>query len=208
MILLLPVVLRSYSNMLKREKKRKQWRLNIQFQDALSGMTAALSAGYSVENSISETLVSLGCIYKENEMIVRQYVEMAQKIKLNTTIEEVFFDFARKSKIDDVQNFAWILYTAKRTGGDLVKITKRTNSMISERIEVNREIQTMISGKQLEAKVMNIVPLGIIIYLKLGCAGILDPLYHNVAGAFVMTVVLVIYLITYEVSQRIAGIEV
>ena len=206
--LLLPIAFTFYRNEKKQEDARLKWKLNLQFQDALVGMTSALSAGYSVENSITEALVDLRCIYKENDLIIQQFQQMEKKIRLNATIEEAFFEFANQSGIDDVLNFAWILFTAKRTGGDLLKITRNTSSMISERIEVNREIQTVITGKQLESKIMSLVPGGIIVYLKVGCAGFLDPLYGNVPGIMVMSVVLIFYFLAYQLSNEIIKIQV
>lgn len=205
---LLPISFFFYRNEKKQEVSRLKWKLNLQFQDALTGMTSALSAGYSVENSITEALVDLRCIYKENDLIIQQFQQIEKKIKLNATIEEAFFEFARLSRIDDVLNFAWILYTAKRTGGDLLKITRNTSSIISERIEVNREIQTIITGKQLESRIMSLVPAGIIVYLKVGCAGFLDSLYGNLPGVMVMSVVLVFYVLAYQLSNEIVKIQV
>lgn len=205
---LLPIAFFFYRDEKRQEVSRLKWKLNLQFQDALTGMTSALSAGYSVENSITETLVDLQCIYRENDLIIQQFQKMEKRIKLNATIEEAFFEFARLSEIDDVLNFAWILFTAKRTGGDLLKITRNTSNMISERIEVNREIQTVITGKQLESKIMSLVPAGIIVYLKIGCAGFLDSLYGNLPGIMVMSVVLIFYFLAYQLSNEIVKIQV
>lgn len=206
--LLLPIGFILYRNEKKQEVKRLKWKLNLQFQDALVGMTSALSAGYSIENSVTQALVDLRCIYNENDLIIQQFEQMEKKIRLNATIEEVFFEFANESSIDDVLNFAWILFTAKRTGGNLLKITRNASSMISERIEVNREIQTVITGKQLESKIMSLVPVGIIFYLKVGCAGFLDPLYGNLPGIMVMSVVLIFYFLAYQLSNEIVKIQV
>lgn len=205
---LLPIAFFFYRDEKRQEVSRLKWKLNLQFQDALTGMTSALSAGYSVENSITETLVDLQCIYRENDLIIQQFQRMEKRIKLNATIEEAFFEFARLSEIDDVLNFAWILFTAKRTGGDMLKITRNTSNMISERIEVNREIQTVITGKQLESKIMSLVPAGIIVYLKIGCAGFLDSLYGNLPGIMVMSVVLIFYFLAYQLSNEIVKIQV
>lgn len=208
MLLFSPLMIVYYRKGVRSIQTSMKWQLNLQFQDALAAMTSALSAGYSIENSISEARKDLLCIYKETDLIVKQYEEMEKKIKLNITVEDVFFDFAQLSEIEDIRNFAWILYTAKRTGGDLLKITRSTNEKIAERIEVNREIRTVISGKQLESNIMSVVPLGMILYLKLGCSGLLKPLYGNLAGIIVMTVMLVVYMIAYLWCSHIVNIEV
>lgn len=207
-IILAPCGVLLYQRKVKQKQEQMKWQLNLQFQDALAGMTAALSAGYSVENSINEALDGLRCIYKETDLIVEQFQWMTQRLRLNDTIEQTFFEFADRSKIDDIQNFAWILYTAKRTGGDLLQITRSTSHMIRERIEVNREVQTVIAAKRLESNIMSLVPAGIIIYLKLCCKGFLEPLYHNTAGMIVMSIVVILYAVAYLCAERLVRIEV
>lgn len=207
-IFLFPIGIIVYRSEMRKEVKRMKWKLNLQFQDALAGITAALSAGYSIENSITEALADLKCMYREKDLIIEQFQRIENRIRLNTTIEVAFLEFAKECDIEDIKNFAWTLYTVKRTGGDLAKIAKSTSTMISERIDVNREIQTVITGKQLESQIMGFVPAAIIVYLKYGCSGFLDPLYQNVVGNLIMTGVLIVYLLAYMLSRKIVSIEV
>lgn len=206
-IVLSPIIYVVYQRQTKKKKQQMKWKLNLEFKDALAGMTAAMSAGYSVENSIAEALTDLRCIYRDSELIVKEFQRMQQRIELNTTVEQVFFEFSERCEIDDVSNFAWILYTAKRTGGDLLKITRSTSNMISDRIEVSREIQTVIAAKKMESDIMSLVPAGIIVYLKLGCSGFLDSLYGNAAGICVMSMVLIGYFFAYLFAAKIVHIQ-
>lgn len=203
-----PMIYGVYHQQKKKWMDQQKWKLNQEFKDALEGITAALSVGYSIENAVTEALSDLRCVYKENDLIVKEFCRMSEKIKLNATVENVFFDFGKRSNIEDITNFAWILYTAKRTGGNLLQITRNTSNIISERIEVNREIQTVITGKRLESNIMSLVPAGIIVYLKFGCQGFLDPLYRNAAGIFVMSIVLFFYILAYLLSIRLVKIQV
>lgn len=74
--------------------------------------------------------------------------------------------------------FAQVLHIAKRTGGDLIAITRMTADRISEKMEVKREILVMIAGKQMEAQIMKLMPLAIILYFWVFSPGFLDPLYR------------------------------
>ena len=56
---------------------------------------------------------------------------------------------------------------------------KRTAQNISEKMEIQREIQTMIAGKKMEANCMTAIPLFIILYLQICSPGFLDPLYEG-----------------------------
>ena len=97
---------------------------------------------------------------------------------------------------------------AKRSGGDFVQIIHGTVESIRDKIQVEEEILTMIAEKRLEQKVMNVIPLFLLLYLDLISPGYLDILYGNLFGIIVMTISLGGYGAAILLSERIAKIEV
>ena len=96
-------------------------------------------------------------------------------------------DFAEESKVEDIIYFAEIFRYAKRSGGDLISIIRNTTQIIQQKEEVLSEIDTIISGKRMEQRVMSIIPAAIVVYLKFTAAEFIQPLYGNVYGAVMMT---------------------
>ena len=123
-------------------------------------------------------------------------------------VEKLMLELGERSGIEDIRMFSEILMTAKKTGGNLVKIMKRTADNISEKIETKREIETVIAGKKMEARCMNVIPFGIIVYLRVFSPGFLDPLYGNLAGILIMTVSLMVYAGAFWWSYKITDISV
>ena len=79
---------------------------------------------------------------------------------------------------------------------------------MGEKIDVEREIHTVISAKKMELRIMSVIPFAMIVYLRLSFPEFLSVLYGNVAGIIIMSVCLAIYLVSYEVGKRIVEIEV
>ncbi len=104
--------------------------------------------------------------------------------------------------------FTSILQIAKKGGGDLIGIIKMTAGNISDKAEVNREIETIISSKKYEQMIMNFIPVFIIAYVDFASPGLLSQLYGNLFGVIVMSVCLVIYITAFLLSVKITGIEV
>jgi tight adherence protein B len=127
---------------------------------------------------------------------------------MNQPVEVILKDFADRSGIDDIKNFAEVFDTAKRTGGDLIKIIRSTGNIIRDKIEVKREIITMITAKKFESNIMNLIPFGIIVYLRMFSPDFLSPLYHNLFGILFMTAILVIYYGISRIAMKITSIEV
>lgn len=194
----------------QRSEKIKQirWRLNLEFRDSILSLSAALNAGYSIENSMREALYDMTILHGKEALIVKEFEYMVSQITMNRTMEEVWQEFAIRSEVEDIYSFAEVLVTAKRSGGDLIKIIKGTSEVIGDKIDIKREILTITTGKRLETRIMNMIPLGIILYMWIFSPGFLDPLYHNIIGIIIMSIALVGYYGATFMSKRIMNIEV
>lgn len=190
----------------KNSKERRQ--LVTQFKDGMVAVSFALNAGYSIENSFREAVKELMTLYGSQSAIVVCFEKMLRRIKNNENIEDVLSEFAIKTQIEDIMYFADVFGYAKRSGGDLISIIKNTASTIRDKIEVDAQIQTAISGKKMESAVMAVMPFGILGYMKLSSPGFIDALYHNVIGVIFMSVCLVIIGCMNVVARRIVNIEI
>ena len=87
----------------------------------------------------------------------------------------------------------------------MIEIIRDTASTIRQKVEVEQEIQTIISGKKMEVKVM---PFAMIGYLRITSPEFLVSLYGNVAGIIVMFICLFIYAIAVWFAKRIIEIDI
>jgi tight adherence protein B len=190
----------------ERIKKRKQQLANS-FKDLMESMMAALTAGYSLENSIREARRDLSLLYSKDSYIMIELCDMCRKLDLSFPVEKLFESLGERSTEEDICTFSQVLSTAHRSGGNLVKIMGQTSNNIREKIELKNEIETMISGKKLESRCMCVIPLLIILYLRIFSPGFLDPLYGNLIGACIMTVFLAIYAGGFMMAKKIMDIS-
>ncbi len=208
-ILVLSPVIPFYRSIRAKElMKEQKWRLNLEFRDGIAALAAALEAGYSAENAYEEAYKDLRQIYQEGALILREFSGIIHQIKMSIPVEKALYDFGERTGIEDIQSFSEVFHTAKRTGGDLIHIIKSTSSIISDKIEVKREINTLITGKRLEANIMKLTPLLILFYFSVSSPDFLTPLYHNLSGVLIMTLFLFSYLGAYLLIDKIVAIEV
>lgn len=195
----------------KKEKDKRDKRiiiLNMEFKEAILSLASSLSAGYSIENAFKEGLKDMSLIYGTESLIVKEFQYIAGRIEMNVTIETLLEEFAGRSGVEDIKSFSQVFSTAKRTGGDLILIIQSTVENISQKIEVKREIITIMTQKQFEQKIMSMVPFIIIIYINLTSPGFLDPLYGNSTGIIIMTACLMAYLFSSYISKKIIEIHI
>ena len=187
--------------------EKRKWQLMVEFRDALTSMIAALSAGYSMENAVAEALRDLTLLYGEERIILHELRDIRGRVELGVPLDELFYDLGVRSGVSDIIVFSQVYTTARRSGGNLVKVMKRTAEAISEKTDIEREVRTMIAGKRLEALCMMVIPLLIIVYLRVFSPGFLNPLYHGMTGRLFMTVALGAYLAAVWWSRRIMNIR-
>lgn len=205
---LLPVYL-LYGRQRKRKliQNRKK-ELAIQFKDALLAVSANQRAGYSVENAFRQAYEDMILLYGRASPICKELYTVIIGLSNNLILEKLLYDFGKRSGIEDIIEFAEVFAAAKRNGGNMTEVIERSVSVIEEKIGTEREIQVLISAKEMEQKIMNIVPFGILLYISITSKGFFDVLYHNLPGVCIMTVCLMIYIGAVMLSSKIVNIEV
>jgi len=206
--ILLPIVILYLKMMETQLATKKAYRLNLQFKDAILSISASLSTGYSIENSVRESYKEMVLLHGEDSLICGELRNMLRQIGVNIQIEKIFEEFSMRTGLEDIEVFSSILQIAKKGGGDLISIIKSTATNISEKVELKREINSMISSKKYEQSIMNLIPLFIIIYVDFASPGLISNLYGNVFGVIVMTICLLLYIAAYGLSLKITKIEV
>lgn len=207
MILSSPICIGLMKTFKKKRIQDRKWELQSQFKDGIQSISNALNTGYSIENSFGEAIKDLNLLYEKDALIIKEFRFIQRQITMNKNVEELILEFGRRSGVDDILSFAEIISTAKRTGGDLIKVIKITSDNISERMEIQREIKTLITAKKLEGNIMSLLPVFIILYLRISMPGFLMPLYTTFVGRMVMTSALLTYVAAVWLLQKIINIQ-
>lgn len=188
--------------------KQRQEELRLQFREAILALAASLKAGYSVENAFVSAVSELQELYGEGGMITKEFSYIAHQLRMNRTVESLLMEFARRSGLEEAENFAEIFAVSKRSRGELVSVVSHVVHVLGDRIQVREEIRLMTAEKQLEQKVMSLMPYLIVLYVDFSSPGFFSQMYETMAGRTVMTGCLAVYLAACILAGRILKIEV
>ena len=187
-------------------KKEQQFRR--QFRDSIQEMSSVLKAGYSVENAIREVNKDLTPMYEKDSRIRKEFNRMVHQLEMKIPVISVLEAFAARTGQEDVEDFVNVFAASKKSGGDSITIIRNAVRIISEKIDTEKEIQTLIASKKFEFEIMCAVPFAIILYMKLTFREFLSVLYGNAAGVIIMTICLTVYIAAYITGRKIIRIEV
>ena len=170
---------------------------------SLQSLTAALEAGQAFENAMLEV-----CREKEREgrdqsMVGKEFRIMAQELSMNVPIEQVWSHFAGRCRQQDVREMAMVIGAGKRTGGNLIHVMRRCMVQIAEKMEVHRQIDTVLSARKLELRLMLLMPFVILLYLRVVFGNMISLMYGNLTGVIVMTFCLGLYVAAGVLGYRI-----
>lgn len=207
-LLLLPGAWLFLSEQKKTLQTKRKREMTRQFMDGIQMLSASLQAGYSVENSLHEALCELQKVYERDAFIVQEFRFMDAQARMSRSLESLFLDFGRRCAVEDIQSFAEVFLTAKRSGGDLLAIIRNTVSCIRQKQETMLEIETCLAGKVMEQNIMSLIPILILAYVKLTSPEFLTAMYGNAVGVAVMGGCFVVYVIAYLWGRGIMQIEV
>lgn len=206
--LLIPFALFDYKNMKKLKLEKQKYQLTVQFKSVMESVVTSLNAGYSLERSFADSRKDLLLLYDKTALIFQELDYILAGLEMNIPLEKLLKDFGDRSGIEDIRNFANVVMVAKRSGGNLIHIIQKTVNSIMDKLAVEEEIETLITSKKLEERIMMVMPYGIIFYLRMTNGELLQVLYHNVLGVVLMTVFLTVIYIADMWAGKIMEIRV
>ena len=188
------------------EKRKNE--LSGQFVEFLQVIMSSLKAGTSLERAILSARERLYSLYNNDSLIIIELLSMERSLKMNIPVEDILYDFGKRSGIEDINQFAEVCKVSKRAGGNLIKVMEHTIRCIVDKNEMEREIQAFISGKKIEGKFMTAILPAILLYMNISMSDMMKSLYQSSLGKAVMSGVLVGYGLCCLWFDKITDIKV
>lgn len=146
------------------DKKRND--LKLQFRELLDALATSLGSGKNVVDSFKSAYDDLRIIYSDETAVIKELAIILDGMNNNVDIEVSLKDFAIRSGIADIESFANVFETCYRKGGNIRDVIKNTQQILSEKMEVEMEIQTIVSGSANEQMIMTVLPIALIAIIK------------------------------------------
>ena len=131
-----------------------------------------------------------------------------RKFNYAVPLSEAFADFAERSGLEDVASFASVYKTIEGKSSRADEIVRETQQIISDKMEIEMEIETLMSAAKSEVNIMLFLPLVILLVIGYAGAGFMDAIYTTVAGRCVATGGLVIFVVSYLLAQKFSSVEI
>ncbi|MBP3335341.1 MAG: hypothetical protein J6L61_04275 [Ruminiclostridium sp.] len=185
-------------------KQKKE--LSHQFRDMLDALTTSIGAGKNVNDSFFGIYEDLKIQYDSDAYILHELEVIISGIHNNIAIEDVLEDFGVRSGNDDILSFANVFRISYRKGGNIKDIIRNTHSILSDKMEIAEDIETLVTSNKLEQNIMTLMPIVLIAAIKM-----MSPEFANnfvtTTGIISTTASIVIFVAAYFIGKAVLDIK-
>mgnify|MGYP004460045735 FL=1 len=187
-------------------KKRKN-DLRLQFRELLDALATSIGSGKNIVDSFKSAYDDLSIIYNEDASIIKELAIILDGNNNNIEIEKSLMDMGLRSGIDDIVSFANVFETCYRKGGDIKDVIKNTQQIINEKMEVQMDIETIVTSSKNEENVMTVLPIALIALIKL-MSPEFSANFVTPVGIISTTIAIVMFVIARKVGQKVLDIKI
>ena len=193
-----------------REEQLLEKRRNIlkrQFRDMLEALSTSFGTGKNVRDAFAAAHQDMKSQYEEDAFIVKELEVINSGINNSINVEKVLQDFAYRSGVKEIQNFADVFEITYRKGGNINQVVRNTYIILSDEMEVAEEIRTIVYSSRNEQNMMLIMPVVLVSLIKLSSADFARN-FATPVGVMTTTVAIIIFAISYFIGRKILNIKV
>jgi len=187
--------------------KKRTLKLRIQFFDLLEAMSVAMRAGNPMLRALQSAREDLILIYPQDSDIIVETDVIIGRFYNAVPLSEAFSDLAQRSGLEDIASFASIYATIEGKSGRADEIVRETQQIISDKMEIEMEIDTLMTAAKSEVNIMLSMPLVILGIIGYAGAGFMDAIYTTEAGRIVSTGGLVIFIISFILARKFSNVK-
>ena len=187
--------------------KKRTNNLRLQFFDLLEAMSVALRAGNPLIRALESARDDLALMYSEDSDIMVEIDIVIGKFNNAVPMSEAFLDIAERSGLEDIASFASVYATIEGKSGNADEIIRETQQIIADKMEIEMEIDTLMTAAKAEVNIMQLMPLVILGVIGYAGAGFMDAIYTTAPGRIVSTFGLMVFIISYILARKFSNVK-
>jgi len=187
--------------------KKRLLKLRVQFFDLLEAMSVAIRAGNPMLLSLQSAREDLILIYPENSDIIIELDIIIGRFNNAVPLSVAFSDFALRSGLEDITSFASIYATIEGKSGRADEIIRETQQIIADKMEIEMEIDTLMTAAKSEVNIMLLMPIVILGVIGYAGAGFMDAIYTTGAGRIVSTGGLIVFVLSFIMARKFSNVK-
>lgn len=182
-------------------------KLRKQFIDLLDSLSSSISSGKNVPSAFVAAREDLSVQYTPDAFIMQEVDNIISGIKNNIDVGSMLLNFGERSGIPDIRTFGRVFETAHSKGANLKDVVRNSHLILSNKCEIEAEIETKVASNKNEQYIMLIMPVILIAMIKMAGSDFGDN-FTTPSGIISTTIAIGMFIGSYFLGRQILKIEV
>lgn len=182
-------------------------KLRTQFIDLLDSLATSISSGKNVPNAFVAAREDLLVQYQPDAYIVQEVDNIISGIQNNIDVGSMLINFGERSGIQDIRTFGRVFETAYSKGANLKDVIRNSHAILSNKCEIEAEIETKVASNKNEQNIMVIMPIILVGMIKMAGSDFASN-FTTPTGILCTTIAIGAFIGAYLLGRKILKIEV
>ena len=183
-------------------RRRRRERFNLQLVDALSALSNALRAGYSILQAIEAV------VRERQNPIAQEFGMLLQQIRVGRRFEEALQNLEERVGSEDLSLMVRSIEIARQTGGNLTEVFDKISVTIRERMRVEGRIRALTSMGRLQGRVVGLMPFALLLLMTLVDPRMMNAFFASGMGRGLLLLMLALELAGALMIRKMTRIDV
>lgn len=175
----------------------------LEFQDFIYLIDSSLKSGKSFDNAMVEVKFILCNMYGEDALLGRELDKILYWNKIGISYDKGFEILEEKYQIGFFKEFGNILEITRNKGGNLKEVLEKTNNILSDRLEIDREIKTLLAKQRVEVIILRFIPFFMLLAIRFLYPEMIKFLTTNFIGISTFLVVGLLFILSFYISNKL-----
>lgn len=182
--------------------ERRRAAFNDQLPEALSTMSNALRAGFSI-NQAFQSVIEVG-----EKPISEEFKILEQQLSIGMSFEDALESMSSRVGSDDLTLVTTAIVIARKTGGNVTEIFDNIGKTIRERMKVERKVKSLTAQGRLQGAIVTAMPLLLGLGMTVMKPKMMIPFLCSPAGALAILATILLMAVGWLLIRKIIRIDV
>ncbi|MDO5014547.1 MAG: hypothetical protein Q4E28_01140 [Clostridia bacterium] len=183
--------------------KKQQNVLRLQFVDFLDFINSSILAGNNTFISLHQVHNEMVRMHGDKSLIARESLKIKRGLDNSVTPEQLLTDMGNNCGVEEIEIFADAFHICNRNGGNIAKLIFDSKKVISEKIQTENEISTILASSKNEVYLLFIMPFIVSLAMKY----LLNYTVDNMS-LIVRIIAEIIFVFSFYIGQRITDFKI
>lgn len=181
---------------------RRRNKFNEQLPEALSTMSNALRAGFSISQAF-DSVIDL-----DDSPISEEFMVIQQQQRLGMSFDAALDALTQRVGSEDLALVTSALLISRKTGGNITEIFDKISATIRGRQKIERKVRTLTAQGRMQGAVVSAMPFLLGVIMLFVSPATMVPFVCSVVGIIAIVVVIAMVTVGWLFIRKIINIDI